>query len=267
MPCAAEQGVAAFFEKVEKNMKKLLTLILTISIMASLAACGERQANNNSGKEEKNPPAQNVTDNVVSNDEDNDKSDKEEIKEEVKEEVKEEAKEETKKPEENKKPSEDKKPQADKTPSEDKKPEENKATAQEEKPQDATLGQTLLSAFKAQANSGKDVLSIAEALIANPAIKFSGGAMSIEEGLLSGFDNAEITGFKSGAMFAPMIGSIAFVGYVFELPEGADTSAFISNLKKNANLRWNICVAAEEMVTGSVGNKVFFVMCPTSLEG
>ena len=240
-------------------MKKLLTLILTISIMASLAACGDKPASNNSSKEENNAPAQNVTDNVVSNDEDNDKSDKEEAKEEVKEE--------TKKPEENKKPSEDKKPAENKAPSEDKKPEENKAPAQDEKPQDTTLGQTLLSAFKAQANSGKDVLSIAEALITNPAIKFSGGAMSVEEGLLSGFDNAEITGFKSGAMFAPMIGSIAFVGYVFELPEGADTSAFISNLKKNANLRWNICVAAEEMVTGSVGNKVFFVMCPTSLEG
>ncbi len=256
-------------------MKKLLTLILTISIMASLAACGDKPTNSNSGKEENNAPAQNVTDNVVSNDEDNDKSDKEETKEEVKEESKEETKKpeeskkpsEDKKPEENKAPSEDKKPQADKAPSEDKKPEENKAPVEEEKPQDATLGQTLLSAFKTQANSGKDVLSIAEALIANPAIKFSGGAMSVEEGLLSGFDNAEITGFKSGAMFAPMIGSIAFVGYVFELPEGADTSAFISNLKKNANLRWNICVAAEEMVTGSVGNKVFFVMCPTSLEG
>ena len=244
-------------------MKKLLTLILTISIMASLAACGDKPTNSNSGKEENNAPVENVTDNAVSEDNDEDKSDKEEIKEEEKEE----SKEETKKPEENKKPSEDKKPQADKTPSEDKKPEENKAPAQEEKPQDATLGQTLLSAFKAQANSGKDVLSIAESLVTNPAIKFSGGAMSVEEGLLSGFDNTEITGFKSGAMFAPMIGSIAFVGYVFELPEGADTSAFISNLKKNANLRWNICVAAEEMVTGSVGNKVFFVMCPTSLEG
>ena len=240
-------------------MKKLLTLILTISIMASLAACGERQANNNSGKEENNAPVENVTDNAVSEDKDSDKSEKEETKEE--------AKEETKKPEENKKPSEDKKPQSDKTPSEDKKPEENKAPAVEEKPQDATLGQTLLSAFKAQANSGKDALAIAEALITNPAIKFSGGAMGVEEGLLSGFDNTEITGFKSGAMFAPMIGSIAFVGYVFELPEGADTSAFISNLRNNANLRWNICVAAEEMVTGSVGNKVFFVMCPTSLEG
>ncbi len=244
-------------------MKKLLTLILTISIMASLAACGDKTTNSNSGKEENNAPAQNVTDNALSDDKDNDKSEKEEIKEEVKEETKEEIK----KPEENKKPSEDKKPEADKAPSEDKKPEENKAPVEEEKPQDATLGQTLLSAFKAQANSGKDALAIAEALVTNPAIKFNGGAMSVEEGLLSGFDNAEITGFKSGAMFAPMIGSIAFVGYVFELPEGADTTAFISNLRKNANLRWNICVEAEEMVTGSAGNKVFFVMCPTSLEG
>ena len=244
-------------------MKKLLTLILTVSIVASLAACGDKPSNSNSAKEENNAPVENAVDNAVSENADEEKSDKEEAKEEVKEEVKEE----TKKPEENKKPSEEKKPEAQKAPSEDKKTEENKKPVEEQKPQDATLGQTLLSAFKAQANSGKDVLSIAEALVTNPAIKFSGGAMSVEEGLLSGFDNAEITGFKQGAMFAPMIGSIAFVGYVFELPEGADTSAFISNLKNNANLRWNICVSAEEMVTGSVGNKVFFVMCPTSLEG
>ena len=67
-------------------------------------------------------------------------------------------------------------------------------------------------------------------------------------------------------MFAPMIGSIPFIGYVFELPNAGDASSFIANLQKNANLRWNICVAADEMVTGSAGNKVFFVMCPESLE-
>jgi len=64
----------------------------------------------------------------------------------------------------------------------------------------------------------------------------------------------------------PMMGSIAFVGYVFELEDGADVSAFINNLRSSANMRWNICVEAEEMVTGSVGNKVFFVMCPKTLE-
>ena len=107
---------------------------------------------------------------------------------------------------------------------------------------------------------------LANALIENPAIQFMGGAMPVEEGLLSGFDNTEIKGFKSGAVFMPMIGSIPFIGYVFELENQADIPAFISTLKESANLRWNICVTADEMVTGSVGNKVFFVMCPTTLE-
>ena len=90
--------------------------------------------------------------------------------------------------------------------------------------------------------------------------------MPVEPGLLSGFDNAEITGFKEGVMFGPAIGSIAFVGYVFELEEGTDAEAFKTTLKDNANLRWNICVAAEEMVVESEGNKVFFVMCPASFD-
>lgn len=250
-------------------MKKLLILILTISILASLTACGDKSENKNTGKKENEGAVEQVTDNVVT-EKNEDNAEKEEVKEETKEEAKEESKEELKKPSQNKKPvqtlEEDKKTEENKKSEENKKPEENKASVAEEKPQDTTLGQTLLSAFKTQANSGKDALAIAEALVTNPAIKFSGGAMSVEEGLLSGFDNAEITGFKQGAMFAPMIGSIAFVGYVFELEDGADTASFIANLRKNANLRWNICVTAEEMVTGSAGNKVFFVMCPTSLE-
>ena len=127
------------------------------------------------------------------------------------------------------------------------------------------MGNTLLADFKTKA-SGLDVVAIAESLLQNPAIKFGGGAMPVEPGLLSGFDNNEITGFKSGAVFMPMIGSIPFVGYVFELENAADAPAFISKLKSCANLRWNVCVEADEMVAGSVGTKVFFVMCPTSLE-
>ena len=123
----------------------------------------------------------------------------------------------------------------------------------------------MLADFKTKA-SGSDVVAIAESLLQNPAIKFGGGAMPVEPGLLSGFDNTEITGFKSGAVFMPMIGSIPFVGYVFELENEADAPAFISKLKSSANLRWNVCVEADEMVAGSVGTKVFFVMCPTSLE-
>lgn len=147
------------------------------------------------------------------------------------------------------------------------KPEEKPAEKPEEKPAvPATLGKTLLADFKAKAASGMSAQAIAEALMENPAIKFAGGTMPVEEGLLSGFDNAEIKGFKEGAMFLPMIGSIPFVGYVFELADDTDASAFVSTLENNANLRWNICVEAEEMVTGVSGRKVFFVMCPKSLE-
>ena len=91
-------------------------------------------------------------------------------------------------------------------------------------------------------------------------------AVSVEPGYLNGFDNAEIKGFKEGAMFAPMMGTLPVIGYVFVLENAADASSFVSTLKQNANLRWNICTSADEMVAGSVGNKVFFVMCPTSFE-
>ena len=127
-----------------------------------------------------------------------------------------------------------------------------------------TVGQTLLAAFKA--DSTGTAQEIADRLISNEIIQFMGGAMPIEEGLLSGFDNTEIKGFKEGAMFAPMMSSIAFVGYVFELEDGADVEAFKTTLKDSANLRWNICVEAEELIVENEGNKVFFLMCPKSFE-
>ncbi len=128
----------------------------------------------------------------------------------------------------------------------------------------ATVGETLLADFKADTTGTAQ--EIADRLIQNEIIQFMGGAMPIEEGLLSGFDNAEIKGFKEGAMFAPMMSSIAFVGYVFELPEDADVEAFKTTLKDSANLRWNICVEAEELIVENEGNKVFFLMCPKSFE-
>ena len=90
--------------------------------------------------------------------------------------------------------------------------------------------------------------------------------MPITEGWLNGFDAESITGFSEGAVFAPMIGTIAFMGYIFTLPEGADVEAFKTQLTSTANLRWNICTEAEEMVCDSEGNKVFFVMAPKAFE-
>lgn len=225
-------------------MKKIIAIILALAVTMSLVACG----GNNGGEEVKDPEAMVET------------NKQEDI-------VEDEKVEDAEKPAEDKK-EETKKPEAEK-PQEEQKPEVKPEVKPEEKPEPETaktLGTTLLADFKAKAASGMDAQSIADALLANPAIKFGGGAMPVEEGYLSGFDNAEIKGFNTGVMFAPMIGSIPFVGYIFELPSAADAPAFIANLEKNANKRWNICVEADEMVTGSSGNKVFFVMCPTSLE-
>lgn len=132
-----------------------------------------------------------------------------------------------------------------------------------------TVGTTLLGVFNelvADEAAGHDALTIADKLITHESILFSGGSMEIEEGYLSGFNNYEVTGFEQGAMFAPMIGSIPFIGYVFILPEDADVDAFMTGLKDNADLRWNICVEADEMICEANGNTVFFLMCPASFE-
>ena len=127
-----------------------------------------------------------------------------------------------------------------------------------------TVGSILLADFKAN-NSGT-ALAVAERLLENPVIVFMSGAMSIEEGWLTGFGETEITGFKEGAMFGPMIGTIPFVGYIFELDEGADVEAFKTTLQENADLRWNICTQADELIVENEGNKVFFLMCPKAFE-
>lgn len=67
-------------------------------------------------------------------------------------------------------------------------------------------------------------------------------------------------------MFGPMIGTIPFIGYIFNLAEGTDVEAFKTMLSENADLRWNICTAAEELVIENEGNTVFFLMCPASFE-
>ncbi len=90
-----------------------------------------------------------------------------------------------------------------------------------------------------------------------------GMATSIEPGMLSGF-NSEITGFKSGVTFAGMTGK-AFVGYIFELEEGADVNAFIGTLDSAKNPAWNVCAIAEMTAIGAYGNTVFFVMCPEKI--
>ncbi|MBR7166068.1 MAG: acid shock protein [Clostridia bacterium] len=129
---------------------------------------------------------------------------------------------------------------------------------------DKTVGQTLLDAFKASKKTTAQ--DIADELMQNSVIQFMGGTIPVEEGLLTGFENTEIKGFKEGVMFAPMIGVIPFVGYVFDLADGTDVEEFKKTLSDSANLRWNICVSADEKIVENKDNMVFFLMCPESFE-
>lgn len=128
---------------------------------------------------------------------------------------------------------------------------------------DATLGQSLKAVF--EANADQDMETLANTILSDKQIEFAPAVMPVEPGFLMGFDN-DIHGFASGVSFGPMISTIPFIGYIFELDEGADVDAFVAELETNANLRWNVCTEAEEMVTATEGNTVFFLMCPKTLE-
>ena len=131
-----------------------------------------------------------------------------------------------------------------------------------------SVGQTLLARFEEIVNENPELTAeeIAAKMLEGDIVPFAPMTMPIEEGLLSGFDENEITGFSEGAMFSPMIGTIPFMGYIFTLPEDADVQSFITTLEESANLRWNICTEADEMVTGNVDTKIFFLMCPSAFE-
>jgi len=239
-------------------MKKIIAFLLALTLCLSLSACFSKE-------EEKHTENDEIIENIT---EDEVKKEESEAEDNSNAEITE--KPQAEKPEstpaENKKPSapaqQEQKPAAPEA--DNNKPSEDKITDENEKSE--TLGKTLLSDFRKKATSGMSAENIANELLKNPVIKFAGGVVPVEEGLLTGFDNTEINGFKSGYMFAPMIGSIPFVGYIFELEDGADVSSFTKLLKDSANMRWNICVSADETIIDSSGNMVFFVMCPESLE-
>lgn len=132
----------------------------------------------------------------------------------------------------------------------------------ETEPQKSTA-QQLLADFKDKLESEKDINVLAQTLV--ETLPFSGVSIEVEPGYLSGFTD-EITGFSKGAMFGPMIGSIPFVGYIFELESSSDADTFVQLLKDKADLRWNICTSADEMLVEAVDGTVFFVMSPASFE-
>ena len=119
----------------------------------------------------------------------------------------------------------------------------------------ATVGQQYLNVFTGSSQTEADAMT--DELLEQVSVPYTLDQAEVEEGYLSGFDE-EITGFQKGIMFAPMISTIPFVGYVFETE---DPETLLSLLQEKANPAWNICTQADETVSASRGHLVFFLMC------
>ena len=121
-----------------------------------------------------------------------------------------------------------------------------------------TLGKKYVAVFDKSKETTAD--AVVSELLNQVETEISLDKVEVAEGYLAGFDN-EISGFSKAVMFTPMIGSIPFVGYVFETD---DTEKLLSTLKESANPAWNICVEADETVYSVKDGLVLFLMCPDS---
>lgn len=136
---------------------------------------------------------------------------------------------------------------------------------------EGSWGETLWEAFETVMTDNPSATTVDAAFLVSmhesiPA-EAGFGAAEVMPGYLTGFDNNQITEFKSAAMFGPMMNAVPFVGYVFELEDGADVTAFMDDLTAKCNMKWNVCTDAEQTVVGAYNNMVFFLMCPLSNEG
>ena len=126
-----------------------------------------------------------------------------------------------------------------------------------------TVAQTLVSQFEDEIKKEKDIEKVAKKLSENKVLEIQLDVSTVKKGdYVSGF-KTEIKDFNSSVVIRPIIGSIPFVAYIFEVDNPEE---FSKNLKENADLRWNICTEADNMEISIVDNYVFFIMSPENLE-
>lgn len=127
-----------------------------------------------------------------------------------------------------------------------------------------TIALDLCDKFESEIKNNDDIISTLNNISSNLDLMLDISEIKDENELsnLSGFDK-KIENFNSVYVMRPMIGSIPFIAYVFNTDS---PNKLESELKTNANLRWNICTEADSMETRVVGNNVFFIMSPNSFE-
>lgn len=138
-------------------------------------------------------------------------------------------------------------------------------TTEENTAASGSVAETARDTFFAivESDNGLSTEEIANLMLEESNYPFASTTMVVEPGFLSGFQ-AEIDGFDEGCMFSPVIGTIPFVGYIFKVEN--DQDAFKTTLEENADLRWNICTEADEMLIESKDQYVLFLMCPSQLD-
>lgn len=136
----------------------------------------------------------------------------------------------------------------------------------EDMPEQVDYNQQLIDRFETYMSEESDTeaLSIAEHICAIENFPLELSANSVEAGWLAGLE--EFTSFADGAQFAPMIGSIPFVGYVFMLDADVNADEVVETIKGQANLAWNVCTEADVLLTSTYKdrgrNAVLVVMAP-----
>ena len=139
----------------------------------------------------------------------------------------------------------------------------NNETKKDENQEERTVAITLSKQFESEIKNEKDIEKVAKKIAENEILEISVDVSQIKKGdYISGFQK-EIKDFTNAYAIRPMIGTIPFIAYIFEV-ENAD--GFAEELKSNADLRWNICTEAEEMHATVSGNYVFFIMSPKNFE-
>lgn len=138
-----------------------------------------------------------------------------------------------------------------------------KKDVEDNKEESKTVATTLIKTFESTIKKDKNLENVAKKIVEDEVIVPEMQTFEIaKDDYLAGF-TTEIKGFKKAYGIAPMIGTIPFIAYIFEVENPAD---FKKTLEKNADLRWNICVEADEMKTTVVDNYVFFIMSPSNFE-
>ena len=116
---------------------------------------------------------------------------------------------------------------------------------------EGSVSEAYVKAFKELAADGSlSALEIAEKFAEKIEAPMMLGAMDMTEAeFFQGFkEGFTVEGFEEAATYMPMIGSIPFISYVFKLSDDADKDAFKTSLEENANPRWLVCVAADDLL-------------------